>query len=142
MPIPPFRDDGNLPTGLHVAEVDEIRLRFGESSNQRRALMERVSLWVELARAIGAKRLLLDGSFVTRKVSPNDVDAVMLLPADFQQRLSAADPMAWEIYDSVRYGPEELIAAYNERDWIYWANFFEHVRESAGVRRGLVEVLL
>jgi hypothetical protein len=34
-----------------------------------------------LGRTVHAARLLVDGSFVTAKAQPDDVDAVMLLPS-------------------------------------------------------------
>ena len=48
MPIPTFRADGFLPEGVHCAELDEIRERFGSAIPRRRELMDRVELWVEL----------------------------------------------------------------------------------------------
>lgn len=78
MAIPVFRDDGLLPDGLHVAKLEEVRQHFGLATPRRRELMQRVDLWVELARLVRSRRLLLDGSFVTEKVSPNDVVAVIL----------------------------------------------------------------
>jgi hypothetical protein len=81
--IPPFRPDGYLPAGIHQATEAETKFRFGTQSRRRQRLTLRLRRWIELGRAVGAKRLLIDGSFVTAKAEPDDVDAVMLLPANF-----------------------------------------------------------
>ena len=93
--IPAFRPDGYLPVGLHVcSETQAVCAVRRPESKVRRWLTFRVRRWCELGRAIGANRLLLDGSFVTAKVEPEDVDAVLLLPAAFthlvEQGLEAA----------------------------------------------------
>jgi hypothetical protein len=143
MPIPSFRDDGCLPEGLHLAILDEVRERFGMSSDRRRELMPRIEQWVEMAKSIQALRFALAGSFVTEKASPNDVDAIMLLPDDFQQRISRSDPSAWEIEHSVRYKePPELFVAYSEPRWSALVEFFGRVRGTGERRKGLIEVVL
>ena len=76
MPIPEFRPDGYLPLGVHLTTQEEVAQRFGKATARRRVLMERVAEWLTLARALGAQRLLLDGSFVTPKPEPGDVDAI------------------------------------------------------------------
>lgn len=45
--------------------------------------MLRLRRWIGLGRAVGARRLLVDGSFVTAKAEPADVEAVMLVPGNF-----------------------------------------------------------
>jgi hypothetical protein len=85
--VPQFRDDGYLPEGLYLASEAEVTFRFGTSSRRRRRLALRLRRWIELARLIGGRRLLVDGSFVTRRDEPNDIDAVILLPIDFQRQI-------------------------------------------------------
>src|SRR3954452_5185453 len=99
--IPGFRSDGYLPEGLHRASEAELTFRFGSSSRRRRRLVLRVRRWIELARVIGAPRLLVDGSFVTGKANPHDVDTVVLLPLDFQKQIDAEIPAAFEIEENV-----------------------------------------
>lgn len=143
MPIPRLRENGLLPEGIHRATLDEVRERFGTTSDRRRELMRRVEEWFEMAHAIQALRFLLDGSFVTEKDSPNDVDAVMLLPADFQQRINRSDPVAWEFEHCVRYEtPPELFVAYSEPRWNFLVEFFSRTRGPNDCRKGLVEVIL
>jgi hypothetical protein len=76
--IPPFNEHGSLPPGVHSATLDEIDARFGQLSELRRVQMESVRWMVDLAVRAGAKRVVLNGSFVTDIMEPNDVDCVLL----------------------------------------------------------------
>lgn len=141
--IPDFRKDGYLPEGLHFATEAEITFRFGGSSRKRRYLIRRVREWIELARLVFAHRLLLDGSFVTSKLEPHDVDAVILLPRDFQDQITQSLDPALELQMMLlSRQPEELFAAEDELDCKDWQSFFERTRESDGRKNGLVEVNL
>ena len=73
--IPKYRADGYLPEGLYPASKTEVIFRFGSSSQRRRRLVLRIRRWIELTRLIGGLRLLIDGSFVTVKAEPDDIDA-------------------------------------------------------------------
>jgi hypothetical protein len=141
--IPPFRDDGYLPDGIHVCSAPEAIFRFGVGSRRRKRLIARLRRWIELGTQIEAQRLLLDGSFVTAKKNPDDVDAVLLLPADFAPRLEHGDEAAVELEGMflVRQ-PEELFAAEDDADWLAWVKFFSQTREADGRRKGLVEIQL
>lgn len=90
--IPPFDESGCLPPGIHAATLDEIEARFGVGSEVRRAQMESVRWMVDLAVRAGIRRMVLNGSFVTDIIEPNDVDCVLLIgrgrPKD---RLAEAD---------------------------------------------------
>jgi hypothetical protein len=46
---------------------------------------------------VGAARLLVDGSFVTAKEEPHDVDTVILLPQTFSQLVEQEYPPAVEL---------------------------------------------
>jgi hypothetical protein len=76
--IPPFNESGYLPPGIHPATLDEIDARFGQISELRRVQMESVRWLVELAIRAGAQRIVLNGSFVTDIIEPEDVDCVLL----------------------------------------------------------------
>lgn len=143
MTIPAFRDDGYLPEGVHSASESEVTFRFGASSSRRRRLALRLRRWIELARQVNALRLLVDGSFVTAKVEPNDVDALVLLPLDFELQVEAGNEAAVELEQMLLSRlPEEIFAAEDESDWNDWTEFFSRTREQDGRRKGLVEVEL
>jgi hypothetical protein len=141
--IPHFRDDGYLPEGLHRATEAEVTFRFGSSSPRRRRLAVRVRRWIELSRLTQAHRLLVDGSFVTDKDDPNDVDAVVLLADDFEEQVARGLDAALELEGMIlTHHPEEIFAAEDSSDWDAWVEFFSRTREADGRRKGLVEVEL
>jgi hypothetical protein len=141
--IPEFRSDGYLPEGLFACTEVELTFRIGSANRRRRRLILRVRRWIELARAIGAKRLLIDGSFVTTKHEPDDVDAVILLPPDYRARITVGDTSALEREAMLlARSPEEIFAAEDDADFAEWIDFFSRTRETDGRRKGLVEVVL
>lgn len=80
--IPPFDDFGYLPPGVHPATLTEIEERFGCQSELRRVQMESVRWMVDLAVRAGVERIILNGSFTTDIMEPNDVDCVLLTGRD------------------------------------------------------------
>jgi hypothetical protein len=87
--IPHCNDDGYLPPGIHPATLEEIATRFGQESELRRAQMESLRWLVDLARRAGVRRVVVNGSFVTDKLEPNDVDCVLLIEPDFPRDAAA-----------------------------------------------------
>jgi hypothetical protein len=77
--IPRFVESGVLPPGVHSATLEEVRSRFGESSELRRVQMQSVEWMIDLARQAGVSKIVLNGSFVTDILEPNDVDCVLLI---------------------------------------------------------------
>jgi len=141
--IPAFRPDGYLPEGLHTADEGEVTFRFGSLNPRRRRLVLRLRLWISLAREVGARRFLLDGSFVTAKPNPEDIDAVLLVPVDFQNQVERGIDAAIQLEQMfLTRRPEELFAAEDEVDWDEWFEFFSRTREFDGRRKGLVEINL
>jgi hypothetical protein len=83
MPVPSLDQHGLLSPGVHDCTLDEIRDRFGsfQTSDQRAKLFQKlVAFVVEAQMARFARCLLIDGSFVTAKANPNDIDLVLVLP--------------------------------------------------------------
>src|SRR5579883_3265109 len=87
--IPAFNNDGYLPPGIHSATLEEVAARFGRESELRQAQMESLRWLVDLARRAGVQRLVVNGSFVTDKLEPNDVDCVLLIGPDFPRDATA-----------------------------------------------------
>jgi len=81
--IPEFDEEGHLPAGIHSATMEEIDERFGQDSEMRRVQMESLTWMVQLARRAGVERIVVNGSFATDKLEPNDVDCVLLIGSGF-----------------------------------------------------------
>ena len=143
MELPDFQADGYLPPGVHLCDEPEIIQRFGIGNLARRRLGLRVQTWLAMARAIHAKRFLIDGSFVTAKEEPNDVDAVIWLPENFSDQVALREEPAETIQKMLvtRY-PEELLAARTQKHWDHWVEFFSQTTDPVCEIKGLVEVRL
>ncbi len=138
-----MRADGSVPEGVAVCSEAEVVLRFGSASRRRRRLVLRLRRWLELGRQVGAQRLLVDGSFVTAKEEPHDIDSMILLPENFMQQLAQEYAPALELEAMLlTRRPEEIFAAEDETDWEEWVDFFCQTREPDRRRKGLVEIRL
>src|SRR3712207_1316326 len=71
--IPQFTADGLLPQGVHPATLEEVLERFG-GNERRRQLLTGLIEALRLLGAAGCRRVYINGSFVTAKGRPNDID--------------------------------------------------------------------
>lgn len=131
--IPSFNDDGVLPPGIHPARLLEIDVIFGRGSEIRHAQMESVRWMVDLAMRAGAARIILNGSFVTDIMEPNDVDCVLLFAAGAVRDKSAVRQLRKGL-------PFLSISLAEQADFDVMVNdFFAHDR--MGTPKGMVEVV-
>ncbi|MCG8586643.1 MAG: hypothetical protein MI757_18225 [Pirellulales bacterium] len=91
--IPPFDGNGYLPPGVHRATLEDVAARFGTGSELRRVQAESLRWLVEIADRAGVERLVVNGSFVTDTVEPNDVDCVLLIGSGFPRDDAAEDAL-------------------------------------------------
>jgi hypothetical protein len=133
--LPLFDDFGNLPPGIHLCSVAELEMRFGSGSEERQTEISELVHFIEAAKTAGVRRLLVNGSFVTGKLAPNDVDVVILPGPSFSQHGQSldADEFGWPFL--------QIVVAADDLDFEAWAT-----RQFATDRRshpkGVVEVLL
>lgn len=140
--IPDLQTDGCLPIGIHLASEEELRLRFGLVRPRRTALMTTVSRWLSLSRAVGVTRFIVDGSFVTSKLDPDDVDCACWLPRDFEQQYEWGRREAVELYQTIAQGqPAELFPVLNSDDWNFYVSLFSRIRGQSS-QKGFVEIKL
>ena len=132
--IPPFESSGWLPPGVYSATIDEIEQRFGRQSELRRVQMESVRWMLDLARRAGVQRVVLNGSFVTDIMEPNDVDCVLLVASS-----PSPDPSAEaELVQGLPFLDIALVA---QADFDYLVTEFFAVDRSQRAK-GVVEVIL
>jgi hypothetical protein len=131
--IPPFEDNGYLPHGIHLATLDEIESRFGRDSELRRVQIESLRWLTDLADRAGIERIVLDGSFVTDAIEPNDIDCVLLIDPHFPDDASAAKGLT----DGLPFLDLELVESSE------FSLLTEHIfaTDRNGVPKGLVEVI-
>ncbi|MBA2535757.1 MAG: hypothetical protein H0V21_12180 [Rubrobacter sp.] len=81
-----FTDEGLLPPGIHETDLGELEEKMGWS-RKRQGLFETLEEALGLMATCGVIRVHLDGSFVTDKDRPNDVDGC----CDLAEDVSAED---------------------------------------------------
>jgi hypothetical protein len=80
MPLPKFNLGGDLPPGVHRATMDEVISRFGGQTTARQRCTQNLKHVYELANGTGQlERLVIFGSYVTDKESPNDIDVILVM---------------------------------------------------------------
>jgi len=85
MPIPPLDPTGFLPVGIHDCTLNELKARFGsfQVSDQRPKLFARLEAFLSEAKASRVVvNVVVDGSFVTAKPDPNDIDLILIVAPD------------------------------------------------------------
>jgi hypothetical protein len=133
--LPEFDENGYLPRGIHPCTLEEVVSRFGQGSPEREVETNELVQFVQWARQAKVKRLVVDGSYVTAKISPNDAD-IVVLPED-------EDPPQTE---SIRTMAEQwpflhVIVAVDEADFEQWARIDFGLDRKIRAR-GVVEILL
>lgn len=79
--IPQFDSQGFLPQGLHDTSIQEIRSAFGFTPHRNR-LIDGLDRFVHIWNESGfVDYAVIDGSFVTSKPEPGDID-MLLIPID------------------------------------------------------------
>lgn len=112
MTIPPFvTSGGSLPPGDHEATLDEIGDRFTWNYG-RKVIYNGLKFVVEQLETHSVDLIWVDGSFVTGKDRPRDVDVAYQVPA-------GADPDQWGLLSPVR---RHDLKKYQRVDLLpYWA---------------------
>ena len=87
--IPDFNKHGNLPAGIYRASIDDIEKRFGLNSKKRILLFKTFRNFLELIMPFktNIKQFILDildGSFVTAKENPGDIDGIIVVKNGFR----------------------------------------------------------
>ena len=133
--IPDFDDRGYLPPGVHRATLEEVAERFGQGSELRRTQMESVRWMVDLARRAGIERVILNGSFVTDVLDPNDVDCVLLATENSTQMKSTSGD---ELVSGLPFLEIEVVG----QEWFDFLSGTFFATDRRNVPKGLIEVIL
>ena len=108
--------------------------RVSAQTELRRVQMESLRWLVDLARRAGALRLVVNGSFVTDRPEPNDVDCVLLIGPGFPHDADAEK----ELLDGLPFIELKMVAAED------FTLLVEHIFASdrQAIPKGMIEVVL
>ncbi len=148
MPIPELNEDGFLPEGIHVAALEEVQERFGrfQSTDRRPDLFSKLSLFLAEVRACGlVESVIVDGSFVTAKDEPSDIDLILVLRPDHDDR-GELRPFEYNTLSKRRvrrrFRFDILIARQGSDQRKKYVDLFQRVKGLPDLRKGVVEVRL
>jgi len=146
--IPPFNENGCLPEGIYDCTIDEAAARFGafQSSSQRSQLWDKFFEFMREADACElVDAVLVDGSFVTAKADPNDIDLVLVVSADHD---FSADfqPSEYNVLSkrrvNRRFGFDLLVTRADSEEYRRYVAFFQQVRLEPGRKKGILKIWL
>ena len=133
--IPEFNENGHLPPGVHKATIEEVIGRFGHGSEDREACVQSLQWLLSICRQAGIARLILNGSFVTDRREPRDVDCA-LVAGDGYEPNSEADIL---LQAGLPYLSLEIVSTQGALDHLVNEVFGS---DRMGRAKGLIEVLL
>ncbi|HMJ64902.1 MAG TPA: hypothetical protein VK615_06100 [Candidatus Binatia bacterium] len=148
MAIPALNEHGLLPDGIHDCTLQEAEARFArfQESDRRPRLWTRFKEFVHELELTGLRIVILvDGSFVTAKANPNDIDVILALPSthDLGRDLSVAE---YNVLSAPkvkqRYGMDLLVARAGSDQYDRYVRFFQQVRFEPERNKGILRVEL
>lgn len=136
MPIPGFVDNYHLPDGEFECTIEEIEQTF-LTSEKREKVWKGFTALIDRLTDLGIRPeyVYIDGSFVTRRVEPGDVDfAALIKPGPMLRALKKADDHDKQAIldfcnpakqNEIRnYFGAHLLVAKDNATLNQWANFF------------------
>ena len=154
-----LQDNGLLPPGLHVVTEQQFRdvfvTPFPAASSRHRLFLRWERHKAAISSIIPIEKQWIDGSFVTDRANPRDIDVVNFISADDIDKLTVGQQALLE----------NLVVGHNTRDvWgidsflvpvvsdgdprhpltrkqeSYWQDLFSRVRDDDSIRKGFLEV--
>ena len=109
---PDFDENGNLPPGVYEVSLQDIGIRF-TWTDRRKKLFEGLKLAIDNLTKANVKKVWIDGSFVTSKDDPNDIDGCWQYDKDVNA--DKLDPVFLDMYPpreamKIKYGVDFLIS--------------------------------
>ena len=102
-------------------------------------------LVAELRRSGRFSAIVVDGSFVTSKPAPEDIDVILALRADHDW-IADLNPSDYALVSRAalrrRFGFDALLASDGGEDYARYVEFFGRVRDDASARKGMLRINL
>jgi len=141
MVIPKLTDD-YLPPGIYDCDIEEVNATFG-TNNQRLHLLNNLIEYIKDARNQGISgEVIINGSFVTSKEDPDDIDIILVLD-DYNitgpLNMDECNLLSCE-YTSTEYDLDVLVAFKNDNTETETIEIFSRVREDPNITKGLLRV--
>ncbi len=131
-----------LEAGIHTKTLEETYLICVDSFKDKQRREELFSLLkmflAEIKSQIGDCEIWLDGSFLTKKMNPNDIDIVVYLPSDAV--FVEADVLLLLHSAQTKYQCDAYIVENSLQNRSYWRGWIGFDRQEHA--KGIIKVLL
>lgn len=145
-----LNEHGLLPPGIHDLSLDQIDALFGgfQRSERRMNLINRLR---ELVAQVGsfsfARHLIVDGSFITSKAEPNDIDIVFVVASGALPMKVPVNPFEYNALSARRlkkaYQFDVFVVPEGSEAYDHYVSYFARLKEGPdGVTKGLVRLSL
>ena len=111
MPVPELNQNGLLPPGVHDCTLEDIECFFVGNAHRRRLFQNLVTCLEQEVRPLFVQAIFVNGSFVTDKDEPEDIDIVLDLRG-------ATDEEKWRGLTFMNDKQRRLLHNYNVHFWI------------------------
>lgn len=147
MTIPPFTANGFLPTGIYDTSLAEVEEQFGRfrSDDDRVVLFQKLTHYLgELFTWGHVQEVLLDGSFVSSKDNPGDIDLIIVLKNDFDYE-APTTPAEYSVLSNRRvrrtYDFDAIAVSANSTEYESWVSYFSQDTRRPGFVKGLLRLV-
>lgn len=134
-----FTNDGILPEGIHecsLVDAEQMLVKDG----RRRDLWQKLTNFINWIRPMSIfQYIYIDGSFLTDKPDPNDIDLVLEFTQNNSCNLATIDPKVFNhmylvstFSLDVYFSPTFVPSNYND-----FRDFFQYIGVKEGFSRGL-----
>ena len=142
MPIPRFNQYGLLPPGIYEASMEELAQGLGFTARRLELIGTGLRFVCGELAVIGVTDVVLDGSFVTWKPSPADIDGYVVtrLGSEVAHVIKDRRRLWFARYQVDLFTAfEDLTGLGSVADW---EEFFGHTREQPPQAKGLIKLNL
>ena len=141
MSIPALKSNGELPEGEHCASLDEVERVYGSSTDRRKLMMRGLRDAVSNFVSSNVETLWIDGSFVTDKEEPNDIDGCWEYTDSVDTTILDTVFLGPRVEMKKKYGLDFFMANITEAgSGLPFPNFFQVNRD--GDPKGIIVVRL
>lgn len=145
---------GCLPEGCHMMTWNEVYAQFNFSP-RRKELLDGLEKVLQILKQSGCEYLYLDGSFVTDKLEPNDIDACFSIKEGddlnvIYPTILALDPILFcdhpnRLLQKAKYGCELFYEGFiadidKSGNPVLYIDFFQQLRGYDKIKKGIVKI--
>lgn len=140
---------GLLSNGVHDLTLEEVKAHFGSfnGSDRRCRLFDQLREYIgKISASDWLRGILLDGSFVTDKQAPSDIDLIVIIDAEALPDDEPLKPAEYNLLSRRMgrklFGFDILVAPLGSEALDHWIEYFSRVKGSEQQRKGLVRLVL